>query len=143
MVSIYCFLLGADDGTRLASQYALLSRRRVRTFWLKTVHRTVFFTPKARFGFKSHHLSLFFPLIKQERSTFVLLFALVRMMGLEPIRSDSHAPQTCASTSSATSAFRVAVPYGTLILYYNSFVLSSHFCKIVAIFVISQKHICR
>lgn len=81
------------------------------------------------------------PSKKQERSTFVLLFALVRMMGLEPIRSDSHAPQTCASTSSATSAFRVAVPYGTLILYYNSFVLSTHFRKNVAIFVIPQKHI--
>ena len=27
-------------------------------------------------------------------------------MGLEPIRSESHAPQTCASASSATSAYK-------------------------------------
>ncbi len=50
--------LGADDGTRLASQYALLTCKHARIFRLKTVHRTVFFTPKARFGFKSHYLLL-------------------------------------------------------------------------------------
>ena len=30
-------------------------------------------------------------------------------MGLEPIRSESHAPQTCASASSATSAYEESI----------------------------------
>ena len=39
---------------------------------------------------------------------------MVRKTGLEPVRSDPHAPQTCASAGSATSACR----YRRMILYY-------------------------
>ena len=46
---------------------------------------------------------------------------MVRKTGLEPVRSDPHAPQTCASAGSATSACR----YRRMILYYIFPALSS------------------
>ena len=45
-------------------------------------------------------------LIKQKKTEPVgsVFFCLVRKTGLEPVRCKPHAPQTCASASSATSA---------------------------------------
>ena len=45
--------------------------------------------------------------IKKERSLHFVLF-LVRIMGLEPIRRLTHAPQTCLSAYSSTSALLFA-----------------------------------
>ena len=42
---------------------------------------------------------------KKER--FCVPFCLVRETGLEPVRCEPHAPQTCASASSATLAYEV------------------------------------
>ena len=46
-----------------------------------------------------------FTCIKQNRRPVGHLFCLVRETGLEPVRRNPHAPQTCASASSATLAF--------------------------------------
>ena len=59
---------------------------------------------------------------------------MVRKTGLEPVRSNPHAPQTCASAGSATSACR----YRQLILYYIFSSLSSGRLKIFQI--LSLRH---
>ena len=48
---------------------------------------------------------------------------LVRKTGLEPVRCEPHAPQTCASASSATSAFV------TILVYHKRMSLSSPFLQ--------------
>ncbi len=57
------------------------------TLSLKTVHRTVLLTV----AFKSRHR--------------LLAFSMVRVTGLEPVRRETHAPQTCLSAYSSTLAF--------------------------------------
>ena len=41
---------------------------------------------------------------KKEPTVWLVPFNLVRIMGLEPIRRSTHAPQTCLSAYSSTSA---------------------------------------
>ena len=55
-------------------------------------------------------------------------FCLVRETGLEPVRCEPHAPQTCASASSATPAYH-ALPCATLVLYTFCFQKSIPFSK--------------
>ena len=58
---------------------------------------------------------------KKKRCLETPLLFLVRKTGLEPVRCKPHAPQTCASASSATSAFVVPDDF-MIILQTESFV---------------------
>ncbi len=49
------------------------------------------------------------PKNKKERSLTVLL-CFMRETGLEPVQCELHAPQTCASASSATPAYSASDP---------------------------------
>ncbi len=69
-------------------------------------------------------------------STEVDGFFLVRETGLEPVQCELHAPQTCASASSATLAF--AFLHATLLLYNILPVLSIYFSKKYLIFIKSS-----
>ena len=51
----------------------------------------------------------------------------MRETGLEPVRCEPHAPQTCASASSATLALLSAYRRQRYLLYYRQFDLSIHF----------------
>ena len=82
-----------------------------------------FQTEYALLGFKSPH-------IKTKKHPFGWFFVLVRETGLEPVRCEPHAPQTCASASSATLAFRSS-RCRRVILYYTYFRLSIPFFKII------------
>ena len=53
----------------------------------------------------------------QKRTSNGCPFLMVRETGLEPVRCEPHAPQTCASACSATLAFAVAL--ATARLLYN------------------------
>ena len=53
---------------------------------------------------------------KKSRTPIGVLLFLVRETGLEPVRCEPHAPQTCASASSATPAYH-ALLCATLVLY--------------------------
>ena len=70
------------------------------TLSLKTVHRTVFLTV----AFKSRHR-----LLVQIKRGLILKsinpLLMVRVTGLEPVRRETHAPQTCLSAYSSTLAF--------------------------------------
>ena len=69
------------------------------TLSLKTVHRTVFLTVafKSRYHFACK--------TKKQTNKKVNLFFMVRVTGLEPVRRETHAPQTCLSAYSSTLAF--------------------------------------
>ena len=55
-------------------------------------------------------------------------FVLVRETGLEPVRCEPHAPQTCASASSATLAYSIRrCSLATSLLYQSYFTLSTPF----------------
>ena len=69
------------------------------TLSLKTVHRTVFLTV----AFKSRYQ--FACKTKKQTNKKVNLFFMVRVTGLEPVRRETHAPQTCLSAYSSTLAF--------------------------------------
>ena len=74
------------------------SRLRARSLRVLTVHRTVI-----------HYAPLQFPPCPRpikKRNTSCSSFLLVRETGIEPVRFSPHAPQTCASASSATPACR-------------------------------------
>ena len=60
-----------------------------------------------------------------------IAFFMVRETGLEPVRCEPHAPQTCASASSATPACRTRLR-ATLVLYTFLSTLSSLFWKKVS-----------
>jgi len=51
-----------------------------------------------------------------------MLWFLVRVMGLEPIRRLTHAPQTCLSAYSSTLAFINAVSVVTTLIIIRAFV---------------------
>ena len=74
-----------------------------RTFELKTIHRIVLLT------LKSCGSSPSFIQIPKKTHRLVCLFGM-RETGLEPVRTATHAPQTCASADSATLANYYAVP---------------------------------
>ena len=70
--------------------------------------------------------------IKNKDQELILVFTLVRETGLEPVRRNTHAPQTCASADSATPAnvlyytIFLSVCQGVLkkffkVFYYNDF----------------------
>ena len=69
------------------------------TLSLKTVHRTVFLTV----AFKSRHRLLV--QIKRGLIFYINPLLMVRVTGLEPVRRETHAPQTCLSAYSSTLAF--------------------------------------
>ena len=68
------------------------------TLSLKTVHRTVFLTV----AFKSRHRLLV--QIKRGLIFHINPLLMVRVTGLEPVRRETHAPQTCLSAYSSTLA---------------------------------------
>ena len=68
------------------------------TLSLKTVHRTVFLTV----AFKSRHRLLV--QIKRGLIFYINPLLMVRVTGLEPVRRETHAPQTCLSAYSSTLA---------------------------------------
>ncbi len=91
----------------------------------KTVHRTVANgTSKRAVCITQHPSSPVSILQKIKQTPNGICFILVRKTGLEPVRCEPHAPQTCASACSATSAFR-GVPSERIIVYYISNRLSS------------------
>ena len=68
------------------------------TLSLKTVHRTVFLTV----AFKSRYQ---FACKTKKQINKKLICFMVRVTGLEPVRRETHAPQTCLSAYSSTLAF--------------------------------------
>ena len=64
---------------------------------------------------------------KQNRLYRVGLF--LRETGLEPVRCEPHAPQTCASASSATLAYFVVTSAVRAIVYHRETYLSTPFFK--------------
>ena len=56
---------------------------------------------------------------KTKRNAFAFLFIL-RETGLEPVRCEPHAPQTCASASSATLAYLFLCPCLSDVLHYTT-----------------------
>ena len=70
----------------------------------------------------------FFDILQKEKGQQMLSF-LVRKTGLEPVRCTPHAPQTCASASSATSAFDRMFSCQRVRLYHMGLGLSIAFLK--------------
>ena len=91
-----------------------------------------FQTEYALLGFKSPH-------IKTKKHPFGWFFVLVRETGLEPVRCEPHAPQTCASASSATLAYSIRrCSLATPLLYQNLFGLSTPFCSFFVFYFLYQ-----
>ena len=60
----------------------------------------------------------FISIARKKRDTMYLSFFLVRETGIEPVRFSPHAPQTCASASSATPACRRDCDNVIIILFF-------------------------
>ena len=103
------------------------SRLWARSLRVLTVHRTVI-----------HYAPLQFPPYPRptkKRNTMCSSFLLVRETGIEPVRFSPHAPQTCASASSATPACRRDCDNVTIIHFFSR--LSTPFLKFFLFFFCS------